>query len=663
MRWPSVRQIAPLSTEEVGPEDPAAGPAARMAAADVVDGAELLRRYPVSSLDGANPALRQRLSAPPQNAYIDGTWAAVTNAEWTVVTTALRGAAETLDALSDALLAESVLHYVSGNASRAAAAMDASGGGGPLDPDLDVLGVRQAGRTLTHNVAAVIGAQATGWSTTRPRALADPRLEAWAARRLGSPADIVAGEGPDGLLTLADAGLAALDLVFADDLASFERDLRAALPGLGDLATDVAPSWPDGAIPATTALALAGSLRAIAAGARPLTPDRLVIPGAPPQHVLDREELLGRCAALLDALEAALQVGAATVAAIDPLSHAVAESEVEAVRAAVQPLAAFGVALVPDPQVPTDMAWAAGAWEGASARFASATAMLTGLRSDPALTDDQVLDAAVTLAETVLGDGFPLLPVLRQVEGAGTDLADALTEPAFEQPAPARVAAFVRDHASVHRGVATLAEAQLLGRATGRPVALLPVQLTLRETDGTATPGTDRWLAGELPDGLPWPAHPVRHLLLELLGTPEQASDDIAGLLIDSWVEMLPYQPGPRAVGEGSADTPLREARATTGLAVHAHQASARAPQVILSAVSADGSRWTTESVIGAVRSAITVAKARLVTYENLPGDAAVLPATYVASPWLQARTGLDFSELAHIDWGAVAYPFVTEVD
>ena len=58
----------------------------------------------------------------------------------------------------------------------------------------------------------------------------------------------------------------------------------------------------------------------------------------------------------------------------------------------------------------------------------------------------------------------------------------------------------------------------------------------------------------------------------------------------------------------------------------------------------------------------MALSKARLVTYENLPGDAAILPAIYVASPWLQARKGLHFSDLATIQWNQVAYPFLSEV-
>ena len=135
-----------------------------------------------------------------------------------------------------------------------------------------------------------------------------------------------------------------------------------------------------------------------------------------------------------------------------------------------------------------------------------------------------------------------------------------------------------------------------------------------------------------------------------------------AGISIDGWPEALPFQPDPRAFGEGVPENPLRAARATTGLAIHANQSSARAPQVILSAVSPDGARWTTDSLVGTVLSAVDLAKARLVTLEKVPGDAAVLPAIYVASPWLQARQSFFFGDLATVSWANVSYPFLSEV-
>ena len=660
----TLRELAPLTPDELDNDLAEADRTTRVAAAAVVDGVALLREFPVDGLDDPQPALRHRLDQRPENAFIEQ-WDAVTDAEWSTVVAALRGAAQTLDAVADALLSESVLQYVGGNAARASAALDAMGSGGGVDPDLGVLGVRQSGRTLTHGVLAVMPVDATGWSTTRPRAVAEPRLEAWAARRLGAPSAIVVSDGPAGRHTLDESGFAALDLVFADDVAALDRDLRSAIPAMGadPLADSPADDWPPGSISIVAAATLAGSLRAIAAGAAPLDPGSLTRPGVPAQRTVDTDELLARCDALLGALGDALDAGEAAVAAVDPSTRTVAEADVAAVRGAVAGLAAFGVPLVPDPAVPTDVGWAWGAWQAATARLEHAHRVLEDIRAphDPPRTPTEVVDAATSIAEGILGDGFRMLPLLVPSGGAD-DLVEALTSPLFPAPPAAAVNAFVRDHATVRAGVGRLAEAQLVGRALGRPVALGVVQLT--ERDGTVgAPGTARWLAGPLPDDAPWPEHSATHLLTELTAPANAYTGRIAGISLDGWSEHLPFQPDARAFAEGAVDSPLRAARATTGLAVHAAQASARAPQAILSAVSPDGQRWTTDSVVRAVLSAVDLAKARMVTLESVPGDAAILPAIYVASPWLQVRKGLVFSDLAKVRWQQVAYPFLSEVE
>jgi hypothetical protein len=45
-----------------------------------------------------------------------------------------------------------------------------------------------------------------------------------------------------------------------------------------------------------------------------------------------------------------------------------------------------------------------------------------------------------------------------------------------------------------------------------------------------------------------------------------------------------------------------------------------------------------------------------------VPGDAAILPAIYVASPWLQPRKGFALAELAAVKWSQMAAPFLSEV-
>ena len=108
----SLRTIAPLRAEQLhessGPDADLAREA--LAATDVVDGLLLLDRHPPGDL-----GLRRLLDVPPVNAYLDpGDWEALTDDEWVVVTRILTEAADTVDAVADVLLAESVVQYAGG---------------------------------------------------------------------------------------------------------------------------------------------------------------------------------------------------------------------------------------------------------------------------------------------------------------------------------------------------------------------------------------------------------------------------------------------------------------------------------------------------------------------------------------------------------------------
>jgi hypothetical protein len=138
---------------------------------------------------------------------------------------------------------------------------------------------------------------------------------------------------------------------------------------------------------------------------------------------------------------------------------------------------------------------------------------------DPPRTPAEFIEAATPVAGGNLGDGFLLLPLLVPAPDAD-DFIEALNTPLFAQPALSKINAFIRDHATVRAGVGRLAEAQLIGKAIGHPTALTVVQLTERE-GGTGAPGTDRWLAGPLPDDAPWPPHSAMHLVVEFLGAAD----------------------------------------------------------------------------------------------------------------------------------------------
>lgn len=663
----SLRTIAPLVAEQLheseGPEAELAREA--VAATSVVDGLLLLEKH-----NPGDPGLKALLNQPPDNAYLDpGDWTDLTTDEWDAVTRILREAEDTVDAVADVMLAESVLQYSGGNATRAAAAMDAMNGSVGPASELDVLDTQDAAERLTHRVLALVGTgAATTWNSLRPRALVEPALEAWASRRLGPPTSVVVADlTPDGggLLTLDAAGWCALDLVHVGDEAALEQALRDHLPTLAghELAVRPAPAWPDGSRSIAQVFGVALTLRGLMSGATPVLPDDLARPGAPAARSLlgARDDLQARLAAGLAQLVTA--VAALEVAADDvPEDGIVAdEATVAALVAAVTPLHAFGVRPQPVPDRPLDVAWVRDAYASAAAKVRDARALLDDLVALPADTPDGVLlDAAQEVAEALFGEGFVVVPLLAPASGAVDDVAVAVSDPAHPAPPQSAVRRFVRDHATVREQVRRFAETLLVGGALGVPTSLAVVQLTERTPDGPA-PGTTHWLAGPLPPEGPWPAGPAAHLVLDPVDIGA-GGGTLSGIVVDAWVEDLPNQPGPPKDPDNVHPDEVAPGVATTGLAVRAHGASARAPQAVLCAISPDGSRWTAESLHGVVTSTLDLAKLRLIRLDTMPGDALALPALYVRSSSLQGEKVWHYSALVEASKVHVSMPFVKEV-
>ncbi|HWH95692.1 MAG TPA: hypothetical protein VNT03_17665 [Baekduia sp.] len=652
----SLRAIAPLVARRLHDADGADDQAAQeaIAATNVVDGVLLLKRHPPG-----DETLRAALDVPPQNAFLaPGDWPALKNSEWNTLTSILRSAADTIDAVADVMLSESVLQYAGGNAHRAAAAMDAMATGASPSDTIDVLESQDSGERLTHRVLAIVGdgAPASGWNALRPRAQAEPRLEAWAGAYLGDPADIVVADVGGSRVTLDAAGIAALDLVFTAELSDLERSLRASIPGLGDapLAITRDPAWPKRLRGLGQVVGLAATLRATIAGSHPLLPADLARPAETPTRSLDAAlpELVGRVGALVGALNAAVAAIAPTVATIPADGIVADDATAAALAAAAQVLEPFGIPLGGDPALPLDVAWVRGAFQAAEARGLAAQAAVDAIAALPADTQASlVLDAAQDAVAAVLGDSFLVVPLL--APAAGDDaFVDAIADPAFPAPPATAVRRFMRDVGTVRQQVTRHTELLLLGGALGHARELDVVQLA--ERNGAPAPGTTRWLAGPLPAEGPWPASSVAHLVLDRVGTVDAAAT-VAGLAIDAWVEDLPAQPGPKA----DPDDP-RPGRARTGLAVRADAASARAPQSLLCAVSPDGKRWTVDALRGVIEHTLDLAKVRMVTLERLGGEGLVLPALYTRSSSLQGRRHLDFTLLADAKVGTMM-PFVKE--
>src|SRR5262249_27112330 len=102
---------------------------------------------------------------------------------------------DSVDALSDALLAESVHHAVQGNPLRTASTLDAIASGEAPPPELDVVQTPRTGIALTHRLVALFGgppAVSREWQAPAGpvRADAEPYLNSWVARLLGNPANV-----------------------------------------------------------------------------------------------------------------------------------------------------------------------------------------------------------------------------------------------------------------------------------------------------------------------------------------------------------------------------------------------------------------------------------------------------------------------------------------
>lgn len=658
----SLRAVAPLVARRLSDSDGIDEPSAQetVAAGNVVDGLLLLHLHAPG-----DPALRTLLDTRPANLYLDAAvpWPATTPDEWDAVTTVLRAAADTVDAVADVILSESVLQYAGGNPHRAAAAMDAMGTGADPADTMDVLEAQDSGERITHRVLAMIGGDATsGWSSSRPRAVADPRVEAWAAAHLGDPTTIVVAETADRRITLETAGFAALDLVFATSPVAFERALRVAIPGLGDaqLAIGRDPTWPQSLRGLGQVLTLAGTLRALLGGAHAVVPDDLAGVGEPPTRDLTAAlpELVARMSGLAASFQGAVAALAPTIASI-PEGDVVSDLDTAAALvAAISTLDAWAVPFDPTPARPLDVAWIRAAWLGAEARGTNAQATVDRMNGQPAGTPAAVLlECAQDVATGILGGGFlvlPRLPVLPGLPAGTTDrFVTAATDPAFAAPAATAVRRFVRDLGTVRTQVGRLSEALLLESALGHRRDLTVAQITGRTATGPGV-GTDRWLAGPLPAAGPWPDGPVAHLVLDTVGTVAPGDGLLAGFVIDAWVEDLPMQVGPKARPEDP-----RPDRARTGLAVRAGAASARPPQTILSAVSPDGRPWTADTLRAVIEQTIDLARVRMVTLETLLGQGLMLPALYVRSASLQGQKYIRFSAAATSAY--VGMPFVKE--
>lgn len=521
--------------------------------------------------------------------------------------------ANTLDSVSDLLLAESVYQSTKGRPERAAAALRTLHAGGQVVAP-EIVQSPTSGRSVHHRVAIVFARGEPAAASARA-ALA-PDCNAWLANQLPDPGKVAVGVTlPDGSttkVTLAELELEPLDLVAAapeirataaaSPLAALvavrARTRAAGAPGKITVELANRHGLADADVALAEILPQLDAARRLLGAARPLAITDLAEPGTASAPRVDTARITG----ILQRLSAA----SGQLAKIaGELRAAAAEPTQSKLEAALRRAWLHGIdaALLGglDQALDSLARRALAAADELDRRRDAGAEALAGV---PATEDMSRFERLASVATALLGPSARAFPEVA-IDTSGP-FARAYAERGALTGAGAGIverwlheASLARDHVRTYRRLVLLREALEAADAGATPaVVQLPPVGTPHPWiggafDATREPGTVS-LVLELPDGF-------------------VAEGTATGLLVDEWPELVPAQV------------------ANTGVAFHVEQPDSEPPQVILFAVCPDERNpWKWEHLVGAVTEMIRLAKRRLVTPALLeahaPSLAKILP-------------------------------------
>ncbi len=583
------REMAPLMARKLDAADGL--PVEAVAANNVVDGLVLQRLWH-QAVGSGEETFFAKLST-------------MTDAEKLAVRAELLALDNVVDAVSDALLAESVHQAVLGNPSRASATLDAVARGDARPPELDVAETPRSGIALTHRALSLFSGTAIsspGWTSVHypHRAQAAPHLDAWAGRLLGDPSrvrcivqrvDSTSGTTVETHeIRFHQLGMSPLDFVYAaesnEDARRSEVEQRVLLeamrqrPSLGpetflriNLERD--PAWDARDLSGVEFLELLRTVRQLLMCAR---------------GVDGRDLAPGGGAAIpsgIDELELTQRAQRATMALRDALQQL--KTVGGDVRAALLQLAHFGIA-------------------GAVATSADVSAIAHSVEREAVgrLERAQAASDATTALRELFGPSFVVMPVFRPANA--DDLAKTWADSTRLQGGNAAEAVTWLHRASrvrepLSRFEDVLRYTQVLG--TGVELTLRVGQLPLREED--------RWVALPTVDGTPIAGGTVS--LVAQVDPSFNAREPLTGLLIDEWIETVPNP------------------SETTGVAFQYDQPDASPPQSVLIAVPpGTDDAWTAQTLQQVLNETFDLAQMRLADPETLAEVQHFLPALFFAT-------------------------------
>lgn len=630
------RELAPLVARKLD-QTASSGPVENIAANNVVDGLILLRRWQKAT--STNPPQwtnetipfgqkvgQQQILLPPPG-----------DPKFARLQTELKFLADSVDAVSDALMAEGMYQLVRGNPLRAATTVESIAGGEAPPPELEVVRTPRTGIAITHRVLTLFSGEPAlpaKWSSSKNslRGKAEPHLNAWAANLLGDPANVrcvverldpVSGNVLESKeLRLEQLHLAPLDFIYAIEggqdgqqgeieqriLYTIMRRNDGFAPGsLLRVSRDRRPEWKVNELGYGEFSELLRTARKLLSSVRGIDDGDLNLPERNAEARIEVSELNKRASDAKAALDDALK----------KIETQIATPNAEALREAILLSASFGIAGA----VPLS---AAG---DSPADREILLVQARSIQKEVAQRLNQLnavagvdTDAEIARLRAIFGKAFVVLP--RFTTANAVELQKALGDSTKVQDGDpfAAVTWFLR-MARVRDGVARLNAvlnySEIL--TTGEKLKLSVAQLPFVTKD--------RWVGLPLKAGQTMPAGKLSMVV------PSDAkinlNQQLAGLLIDEWVEVVP------------------SATEITGIALQYDQPNAAPPQTILLAVPPEiGTPWTIRSLQQVLLETLDLARIRAVDSEALNEINHYLPATYFACNVNGDTVSTDFTKI-----------------
>jgi hypothetical protein len=640
------RELAPLVARKL--DQPGPGVAVEAVAANnVVDGLALMRRWQKgkSTSQWTNDTIpfgssvgQQKTKLPPFDPN---------NPKFKALQAELNLLEQTVDAVSDALMAESVYQVVRGNPLRAANTIESIAGGETPPPELDVVQTPRTGVAHTHRLLALFSGEAVapaGWGTpSHPlRAAAEPHLNAWAARLLGSPANVrclIEQVEPatekvvdTKEVRLDQLRLTPLDFIYAVEggqggqQAEIEqRILYHAVRMNGGFAPGsllrISPNrkaeWKTSELSYREFSELSRTARKLFGAVRAIDDADLNPPERSTGFSVDVDELETRAAAARESLEQTAKDFANQLATPGA-------ADLNALRELILRAASFGVAgavpLSAAGDSPNDREILVVQSQSIGKELNKRLAQLDAGSGGTPASDEEKRDRALNQLRIVLGKAFIVLPHFTATNAA--ELQQAFTDSTKVQDGdPLASATWFERVARVRDGAARLNAALNYSEAlnTGERLKLTIAQLPFANND--------RWVALPFKPGQ---NQPVGKLSLAVQSaSPVNTLQPLAGALIDEWVEVVP----------GTSEI--------TGIALQYDQPNAAPPQTILIAVPPEiGQPWTIWSLQQVLLETLDLARIRAVDSEVLDEVGHYLPALYFAFNVLNETVSTDFTTL-----------------